>query len=171
MGTHDQIPSDPAISKHESINKDMHPIDLRLDVREILGPPPLSDPSHQPPGHQPEVEEKMVTPVAKQPTSGDTQPPQPQAQNKSKPRPAAAAGRHGSCVSTPLGRSSDPCLSATTTTPLLHMLPTARALHHEIAAPPRCRCMPPLPSVVWRGGRRLRRRCQRPIPYSSQHNI
>ena len=131
-GTHDRIPPDPAISRHESpngapsepsgtrhfhqIDGDKHQTDLRLGVREILEPPPLFNPSQQPPRDQPEVEEKMVLPVAEA-ARQDQAHSRRHSPRSDRPRPAAAAARHGSYASAPPRRSSDPRLSAATTAP------------------------------------------------------
>jgi hypothetical protein len=144
----------------------MHRTDLRLGVREILGRPPLFDPrpaSPTPPAGS-RGEDDLASCRNNPQGSSMQPPPQPQIQliqeGPLQPPPAMAA----TC---PRLRGN-PRIRASVPPPwhlFLYMPPTARARRHEIAASPCRGCMPPLPSAVWRYGRRhrhQRRRRQRP---------
>jgi hypothetical protein len=159
MGAHDPIPPGPAISRHESpsevrqrtchcnqINENMHQTDLRLSVREILGRPPLFDPSQQPPRHQPGVKEKMILPVTE-----TARPCQDQARSRRRNRRPRLDPSQGPLQPPPAMAAARPCrrgnpwIRASAPPPqhlLLHMQPTVLVRHHEITASPHRRCMP-----------------------------
>jgi hypothetical protein len=126
-------------------------------MREILGHPPLFDPTSSPHAKL-EVEEKMILQVAETNHKDQARGRRPIWSKKGPLQPPPGM------VGTHSRRWGNPRIRASAPPPrhlFLYMPPTTRDRRHEIAASPHRQCMPPLPSAVWRDGRHHRHRYRR----------